>query len=66
MLLTIGKTYLFFRRNVASTVDGYVMLRTLAQACSVFAAVFFTLLFCISLWWMIMFKGQVPELAHCH
>lgn len=58
VLVTVVNSATLLRRNAASAVDGYMMLRLLAQASAVFASAFFALLFCLSLWWTFLFKGQ--------
>ena len=57
-LVSIGKAGIFMRRNQSGALDGYAMIRIVAQAADVFATTFFILLLIISLWWLITYKGQ--------
>ena len=58
LIITIAKAVMLLRRNHASTVDSYVMLRWFLTACSVLASTFFFLLFAIAVYWTLTFKGQ--------
>ena len=57
LLLTLVKTIMFFRRNQSSAMDGYAMTRLFAILADVYALTFFSLLFGITLWWLITFKN---------
>jgi meckelin len=58
LLVTLGKAVFYFRRNQSATVDGYVMMRVLAQAADTFSSTFFFLLLIICVWWTVTYKGQ--------